>query len=146
VSEDKEKFLLNVMGLLPYHVFSHVEIQKLVFLVQKRLDLNYFDFKADIYGPTDKEIYNVLEKMIKEGKALRWYDTDWRGIPSLQHFQVSYKHIPNTDEFLNEKKRDLIKKLILFVKETEFRELILSIFKEWPEMSVNCVFHGWRKS
>ncbi len=131
----KADLILNILGLVPEEQFSPVQIQKLFFLLDKRLKLNCFNFKAYHYGPYDKDLTDTLTSLaVFSGKI------EIKDINGIAHYQISNNYIPDTSNFLDSEKRDFIKSMVSFVKSLSFKQLCMAIYKEFPEMAENSVF------
>ena len=133
---DKKDFVLNVFSLLPdnHPYLSPIKVQKLFFLIEKRLgkDGTYFNFQPYLYGPYDSNLKAVITELVKDEK-----------MEIEKHNNLSlYKIVKraNTDNFLTKAERDYIQcTLIPFVLQKSFRELCFAIYNEFPEMKVNSV-------
>ena len=130
----KEELITGVLGLTPDITFSPVQIQKLFFLLEKKLNLTYFDFKPYHYGPYDKGLTATLDLLSQEGKI------HIKNIDGIIHYQASSTNTLNSSDFLDEQKRKFIKKMTAFIKNLSFKELCMSIYKEYPEMAENSIF------
>lgn len=133
---DRKEFVLNVFSLLPadYPYLSPIKVQKLFFLIEKRLGQNgtYFNFQPYLYGPYDSELKAVINELVKDEK-----------MEIEKHNNLSlYKIVKRADtaNFLTKAERDYIQcTLIPFVLKKSFRELCFAIYDEFPEMKVNSV-------
>ena len=133
---DRKEFVLNVFSLLPdnHPYLSPIKVQKLFFLIEKRLgkDGAYFNFQPYLYGPYDSNLKSVINELVSEEKV----EIERRNNLSI------YKIVKpvDTDNFLTKQEREYIKcTLIPFVLKKSFRELCFAIYDEFPEMKVNSV-------
>ena len=133
---NKKDFVLNVFSLLPkeHSYLSPIKVQKLFFLIEKRLgkDGTYFNFQPYLYGPYDSTLKYVINELVKDEKI----EIEKRNNVSL------YRIIKpvDTENFLTKAQRDYIQcTLIPFVLKRSFRELCFAIYNEFPEMKVNSV-------
>lgn len=133
---DRDRFIINVFGTIPDETLSPVQTQKLFFLLEKRLGRNYFDFKPYHYGPYDKNLTDTLTMLYCNGLI------QIKNINGINHYQLNKDCSSITENFFNENEKNFIKDLISFIKNLSFRQLCMSIYKEFPEMSVNSVFFG----
>jgi uncharacterized protein YwgA len=131
---NKNEFVFKTLSLLKDKNFSPVQIQKLFFLLEKRLDVKYFDFKPCNYGPYSFELQNFLDAMSSFGGI------ELQNINGINHYKISQDNLQNMDDFFDEKKRNFIIQLGDFIKSLSFKELCMSIYKEFPEMAENSVF------
>ena len=143
---NKEQVVLAALASAAGEVFTPVQIQKLLFLLEKRLWPNhklgpYFDFAAYDYGPFDADVYVVLENLQKKGLVeifnkphLRWnkYKSTTKGAAEGEAVLQS----------LGENVRNYFQALSEFVRRLSFAELVGAIYKAYPEMKVNSVFRG----
>ena len=124
---------------------SPVQIQKLLFLLDKRLAAElggpHFNFVPHNYGPFDRTIYDLLEELAKQGmveivknSALRW--RNYRLSPEGQ--EAGERILDQLDSHV----RDYITKLSAFVRKLSFADLVSTVYAAYPEMKVNSVFQG----
>lgn len=133
--DNKSDYILSIFFLKPEEVFSPVQVQKLFFLLDKRLDLNFFDFKPYHYGPYSHELTNLLDTMSAFDESIEKKD-----INGITHYQLSASYLSNTQSWMSEKQRKFILSMIGFVKKLSFKQLCMAIYKEFPEMAENSVF------
>jgi|ERR1035437_266475 hypothetical protein len=143
---NKEQVVLAALASAAGEVFTPVQIQKLLFLLERRLWPNhelgpYFNFAAYDYGPFDADVYVVLENLQKKGLVeifnephLRWnkYKSTTKGAAEGKAVLQS----------LGEDVRNYLQALSEFVRGLSFAELVGAIYKAYPEMKVNSVFRG----
>jgi len=137
---ERQKFILYVLGLIDDGIISPIQVQKLLFLIEKKIPNivnGFFNFEPYDYGPFDKVIYEELEYLKNAGFIQDVY------IDNVKHSKIKSKidvgiQIPS--ETL-----ERIKKISQFVKECTFKELLVAIYNAYPEMAVNTVFKGWKK-
>jgi hypothetical protein len=136
----KEILLLSLSG---GYRFSPVQVQKLLFLIDKNLPdtagTPFFNFQPYDYGPFDKDVYLELEGLSKEGlveiyqehlSGHRWYALTPEGAKKAQDLAAR----------LDAKSADYIEKLSEFVRSLSFRDLVSAIYKAYPETKINSVF------
>ena len=132
----KEDFILKILSLASDVSFSPVQIQKLFFLVEKRIgyEAKYFKFTPYHYGPYDEELTILIKQLVSDGKITSSI------IDGIVHYSIDTGFQNNIDDFLDESKRSFIsQKLIPFIKSKSFLELCYSIYKEFPEMAKRSV-------
>ncbi len=127
--------------------FSPVQIQKLLFLIDRRIGRDiggpYFDFIPYHYGPFDKGIYGIIDSLVKQGvvdvipvQGLRWklYKLtpfgQTKGESTLSQFREKY--------------RSYIANLSMYVLRLTFDDLVSVIYRSYPEMEVNSIFKADR--
>ena len=143
---NKEQVVLAALATAAGEVFTPVQMQKLLFLLERRLwpvqRLGpFFDFAPYDYGPFDPDIYDVLETLQKKGLVeiirephLRWnkYKTTTEGASAGQSVLQS----------LSADARTYVQTLSDFVRRVSFAELVGAVYRAYPEMRVNSVFQG----
>lgn len=139
---EKSTFVLAAMSPAGGRRYSPVQIQKLMFLLDREIsDLiggPYFVFQPYHYGPFDKDVYAVLETLADQGLV----DLDDRMVnrrscaltPSgLEAGQEAFSE-------LDPKAQDFIRRSSEFVRKHTFSALVSAIYKKYPEMRQNSVF------
>ncbi len=134
---NKETFLLKVLSIINTPL-SPIQIQKLFFLLEKRLpkDAKYFEFKPYFYGPYDKQLTLLLNKLIFNNKI------QVLTMNNVDYYQLNKYYFESTADFLDNRKKEFILEIIDFIKRKNFKELCFAIYNEFPEMKVNSVFNG----
>lgn len=130
----QKEFILTILSLLKNYTFSTFQIQKLFFLLEKRLETGLFEFKPCIYGAYSFELQNYIDSMIDDDKIMI------KNTNGIKHYKINETDILEIESFFDEPKRQFVAKLADFVKSLTFKELSMSIYKEFPEMAVNSVF------
>lgn len=137
----KDELILSTFSTKGNEIFSPVQIQKLLFLIDKKLHNElegpYFDFKPYHYGPFDKGIYLRLDALHLLGKV----DLIKNG--RLTCYKLTNKGLEEGKklfENLSEESKKKIKALTNFVKNLSFSELVSAIYKTYPEMKSNSIF------
>lgn len=141
---DKQELLLIALGAGGKHEHTPVQVQKLLFLIDKnvgaRIGGAVFDFVPYDYGPFDASVYEILREL-EEGGYVSSCETS-RG----------WKRHALTDKGVSEAERltqgvdpvviDYIKRVSEFVRKLSFSDLVSAIYKAYPEMKANSVFRG----
>ena len=127
----QEDFIVNVLSLAPDKSLSPVQIQKLFFLLEKRLGKKYFDFRPHHYGPYDRYLTKILDFSDK---------IESLNINGVTHYKIKENSIVRDNSTFNEQQKNFTIEMINFVKDLSFKELCMSIYKEFPDMAVNSVF------
>jgi uncharacterized protein len=134
---------LVLAGLAPAKGGSHtpVQVQKLFFLLEKNIPETYngplFNFKPYNYGPFDRDVYLVLQKLEEEGLVDIDSQFNWRTYGLTVLGQEEADKIFNQ---LPKKAKDFIPAISEFVRGLNFTELVRAIYKAYPEMKRNSVF------
>lgn len=141
----RKELVLASMATCGGHTYTPVQLQKLLFLLDKRaaaeLSGPHFNFKPYHYGPFDKAVYDELDVLEQHGLVevirephlkLRKYrlrpEGEKVGVQSLEKLDV--------------KTKDYVQKLSDFVRTTSFPQLVSAIYQAYPDMRVNSVFVG----
>lgn len=139
---NKQELVLIALGVGGKHEHTPVQIQKLLFLIDKNLGARIggpvFDFVPYDYGPFDPSIYEALREL--EGGGFVCSSESSRG----------WKWHSLTDKGISEAERlakeadpavvDYIKRVSEFVRKLSFSDLVSAIYKAYPEMKANSVF------
>lgn len=140
----KKELLLAALAAGHGQVHTPVQIQKLIFLIEKNLSEQLggtaFSFVPYDYGPFDSSLYDVLRAM--EGDGLAVSETTTRG---WKKYKLTVDGQASGEELLNsipQQASDYIRKISSLVRELNFAELLSTVYKAYPEMKVNSVFKG----
>lgn len=142
---NRNDFVLAVLASSNNAIYSPVQIQKLFFLIEKKIpelsENNYFDFTPYNYGPFDPNIYDVISELTSSedlemisdinSRIMKYNTTDKGQIRGEQILQS-----------LGENATGKIKILSDFVRKLSFSELVSAIYKEYPDMKKNSIFRG----
>ncbi len=142
---NRNEFVHAVFASLNNAIYSPVQIQKLLFLIGKKIpelsENNYFNFTPYNYGPFDPEIYDVISELISSedlklindpnSRIMRYSTTDKGQIRGKQILQSLGKNTISKIKILSE-----------FVRKLSFFELVSAIYKEYPEMKKYSIFRG----
>jgi hypothetical protein len=141
----RQNLILAVLATGDGATFTPVRIQKLLFLIDRRIPQEvrgpHFNFVPYDYGPFDSSIYQDLELLaideeieIVEVPNLRW-----------KKYRLTPDGLRVGSSVLNQFGEDTagyIRKLTEFVGKLSFAELVGAIYKAYPDMKVNSVFRG----
>lgn len=140
---DRKSFTLAVLSCGNGRNFTPVQVQKLFFIFDREIAAAvggpHFHFEAYHYGPFDKTVYTVLEDLSEEGlveiqdsRILRKYKLTPQGQAAGEGQLKS----------LAPKIRDYIQRLVEYVQNRSFAELVSAVYRAYPEMKVNSVFNS----
>lgn len=141
---NRQELLLIALGAGGKHEHTPVQVQKLLFLIDKNVGTRvggpFFDFVPYDYGPFDASVYEVLGELEADGYI------------SSCESPYAWKRHALTDKGVSEAKRlawgldpivtDYIKVTSEFVRGLSFSDLVSAIYKAYPEMKANSVFRG----
>lgn len=138
---ERKDFVLAVLAAGGCGVqYSPVQVQKLFFLIDREIpDLvkgPHFHFGPYNYGPFDKAVYDELEALEDGGYVEATFQQTWRNYRLTAGGQEKGEKLLNS---LNEQAQDYIKRASEFVRSLSFRQLVLAIYKAFPEMRENSV-------
>ncbi len=136
-------FVLAVLSAAEQGEFQPVHVQKLFFLIDKRVStpgIPYFDFQPYDYGPYDIDVYHELDRLqgIRLVRKIVTGDGWGRRTYSLTH--EGQQRGGELFSSLPEGIRKKIKTLVEFVLSLSFTQLVSAIYKRYPEMKENSVF------
>jgi uncharacterized protein len=135
---NKEEIVL--LALNTGRGFTPVQIQKMIFLMQKKLSNeiseDVFNFEAYHYGPFNSSIYDTLNDLETRGLVKK---TLFANSPREYKITEDGEHTSNEISF---EKREYIKSLSDYIHSLSFSELVSKIYKDYPDMKKNSVFEG----
>lgn len=139
----KNDFVLSVLSLKEGAEYKPVQVQKLFFLIDKKLEDQfnepYFNFRPFDYGPFDKEVYQSLERLSKSG-LVEIINTGNEGRRIYRLTSKGKEEGNRLSAQLSEETSKRIKILQDFVLSLSFSQLVSAIYHAFPEMAVNSVF------
>ena len=139
---DKQSIILAAFSTANDRNFSPVQIQKLLFLIDKNVGEKiggpFFNFQPYDYGPFDSEIYTVLNQLISDG-LLEQIETS-RGWKLYKLTQTGLEKGQLELTNLEQKFQTYFEELASFIHSLSFSQLVSTIYKAYPEMKVNSVF------
>jgi hypothetical protein len=123
--------------------YSAVQIQKLLFLIDREIsdlvDGPHFNFKPYHYGPFDKGVYDVVERLERNGQMEVERDPSLR----IRKFRLTQNGIDRGQTVLKQmpdKARSYIERASSFVQRSTFASLVSAIYKRYPDMKKNSIF------
>ena len=120
--------------------FNAVQLQKLLFLVDKEaaqwFDGPIFDFRPCQYGPFDEAVYRELDELIRRGFIQIGHGGAY---PRYSITPSGYTHGSSMLEGLPSSLRRYLEKAAQWVLSVTLAQLLLAIYRRYPEMAVNSV-------
>lgn len=140
---DRRDLLLAALTPAAREPYTPVQLQKMIFLIDREIpDLvegPHFHFQPYNYGPFDKAVYDELEVLECKGYVETIGESTWRNYRLTKAGQEMGK---KTFDSLPPEAQDYINRVSEFVKRLTFRQLVLAVYKAFPEMKENSVFQG----
>jgi len=142
---DKQDIILAAFAAAKRAVFTPVQVQKLLFLIDMKIPEQvggpFFEFVPYDYGPFDKDVYQQLEELAKNElvEILPCPGLSWN------KYQLTVEGQERGEEVLSElapEVADYLRSLSQFVRSLSFAELVSSIYRAYPDMRVNSVFRN----
>jgi uncharacterized protein YwgA len=134
---NKKEVILAAMAPAKSNKYSPVQIQKLLFLMDKAFSaitgVPILNFQPYYYGPFDKSIIDELEQLRDDGLILFTSEGTYTSYSLSSRGQVEGEKILYS---MPEKPREYIKLLSEFVRKLSFAELVSVISKDFPDMKI----------
>jgi len=141
---DRDQTVLAALAADPGSMFEPVQIQKLMFLIDKRqakaLGGAKFDFQPYDYGPFDSAVYRTLESLAAQGLVAIGVNARGR-----RTYTLTTDGTKRGEVLLGELRgdvRDDIAGASSWVRRLSFAALVSAIYQMYPEMRANSVFQG----
>jgi len=140
---DRNALILAAMVPGGTHPYTPVQIQKLLFLVDRQIPQHvggpHFNFTPYHYGPFDRAVYHELNQLEAQGlvaidrsSPLRTFSLTASGIEAGT---AALKTLPQPIQ-------DFLEKASTFVRTLSFSSLVSAIYKAFPDMRENSVFQS----
>jgi len=138
---DRRDLLLAALTPAAREPYTPVQLQKMMFLIDREIpDLvggTHFRFEPYNYGPFDRAVYDELEALEAQGYVETMGVHTWRNYRLTKAGQEFGEKILDS---LPPEAQDYLRRVSEFVRSLSFRELVLAIYKAFPEMKENSVF------
>jgi uncharacterized protein YwgA len=141
---DRLRVILVGLGASDGAVHTPVQIQKLLFIVDKKasryLSGPHFSFVPHYYGPFDRQIYSDLENLEEQGlvDVVSDRSVSWKKYRLTRFGQIEADKVL---EEIDPAVRQFLESASAFVRKLSFAQLVSAVYKAYPEMKVNSVFH-----
>lgn len=142
---NRDQAILACMGTKPTHTFTPVQLQKLLFLFDKRVapavagTQSVFSFEPYDYGPFDRQVYRDLEDLEQLDAVSIERDADRK----MRRYRLTDKGAREAEGYLEtipEPWRGYLGRLAQFVTTASFAQLVSTIYQAYPDMRVNSIF------
>ena len=141
---DREAFVLMALAAGGQNIYSPVQVQKLLFLLDDNIPDAvggpHFDFQPYDYGPFDKAVYKVLECL--EGQKLASIIPTGGGWKNYTLTPTGFEEGRKHFDSMGAKVSQYAEKLAHFVTTASFSQLVSAIYSHYPEMKVHSVFNS----
>jgi hypothetical protein len=141
----RDEFILAAMAPGAGYAYSPVQVQKLLFLLDRQIPRElqgpHFDFEPYHYGPFDSAVYYALEQLAQPQQGFVLIDR----ARSPRTFALTADGVAEGNRILgtvSPDTRDFIVRTCSFVRTQSFSSLVSAIYKAFPEMRVNSVFQS----
>jgi hypothetical protein len=139
----RDEFILAAMAPGASYAYSPVQVQKLLFLLDRQIPVQvqgpHFDFEPYHYGPFDSAVYYALEQLALQGLVLIDHARSPRTFALTADGVAEGNRVLGT---VSADTRDFIIRTCSFVRTQSFSSLVSAIYKAFPEMRVNSVFQS----
>jgi uncharacterized protein YwgA len=139
----KEELILAAFGASKIHSYEPVQIQKLIFIFQKRasqlFEVEPFDFRAYDYGPFSVDIYSCLDELAAEGYII----IEGEPFSRYRRYCLSESGKEKAISFLGlitEPYKKYLCQLVNWIQYLSFSQIVGAVYKEFPEMRAHSVF------
>ena len=141
----RQELMLAALSTAGQRCFSPVQVQKLFFLIDRRLAKGtggpHFDFQPYDYGPFDQIVYQELDVLHSTGYVDVSDGSPW----DPRQYSLTDSGLQKGKEILAKLESPTqsgISRLADFVRSVSFGQLVSAIYREYPETKVNSVFNG----
>ena len=140
----RDELVLAAMAPGGGHRYSPVQVQKLLFLIERQiqpaiLEGPHFDFRPYHYGPFDITVYSALGQLATRGLV----SIDRSSEPRT--FSLTPEGVAQGNDSLRQlpaDTQDFFRRASEFVRAHSFSSLVAAIYKAFPEMRANSVFQS----
>jgi hypothetical protein len=123
--------------------YTPVQVQKLFFLLDREaadaLGGPYFQFQPYDYGPFDRQVYNGLDELAREGLARIESSGRYRVYALTQEGYLKGDRLIGE---LPANGQDFIVTAAEWIRKLSFQQLVAAIYNRYPEMKAKSVFRG----
>ena len=141
----RQDWLLIALSRSPGGAMSPVQIQKALFLfgqeVGGSIGTKFYSFEPYDYGPFNAAIYADLRRMTGAGHVR----AEWSPERSWKSYTITGSGrnaalVLETDA--DTRLTEFLGRIVVWVKEQSFSDLLRSVYAAYPEFAVNSVFRG----
>ena len=137
----RKDILLNIIVAAQGNPISPVQLQKIAFLVgqQFKNELppeDFYEFVPYDYGPFCKEIYTDAINLEKEG----YVQIEPSPLHTRRQYRATYGSRDANLSHIQPELQQYIEQAVEWAMSLTFRQLVSSIYKNYPEYGVNSIF------
>ena len=122
----KNDLILLALDCADLDGLDPVQLQKTIFIFCREMKIEEFNFIPESFGPFDVEIFSISKQLATEGLIRISFPKT--------HYYISSngrKHIQETKE------REYMQKLVSWVQQVNFFQLLSTVYEKYPEMAKN---------
>ena len=141
----REDWVLLALYYAGDRSLSPVQLQKSLFILGENLPkliknkLEYYHFTPYNYGPFDVNIYKDALDLSKKGLLNIQYSLG-KSYPDYVVTENGVKVAKEIDKAVNKEITKYLEKIISWIKDLSFYELLKIIYKFYPQFKINSVF------
>ncbi len=121
--------------------FSPIQVQKALFLMDREaaelVDGPHFEFVPYDYGPFDRSVYEVLDDLSRGGLVEKRNSGRYREYALTRE---GYESGLAKLDGLPDKVGSFLRRLVEWVRELTFQQLVTAIYRRYPDMKANSIF------
>ena len=141
----RQDWLLLALSKSPCGTMSPVQIQKALFRFGQEtggsLGAEFYSFEPYDYGPFDAAIYIDLRQMT----SLGYVRGEWSPGRSWENYTITgpgRKAARVLEDDADPRLAEFLGRIVAWVRERSFSDLLRSVYAAYPEFAVNSVFRG----
>ena len=141
----RQDWLLLALSKFPGGAMSPVQIQKALFLFSQEvggsIGPEFYSFEPYDYGPFDAKIYVDLRRMTTVGHVRGEWSPgrNWKNYATTKSGRKAALVLENDADA---RLAEFLGRIVVWVKERSFSDLLRSVYAAYPEFAVNSVFRG----
>ena len=132
------RYTLAVLSTANGSEWSPVQLQKMFFLLDKKLGSSWWNFVPYDYGPFDPSVYREVEQLERDGLA-RLTDS---GVRFYALTPVGQRDGELSLNSMCERTRNYIRSLSAWLRPLSFAQLVAAVSRDYPEMRLSSMPPG----
>jgi len=140
---ERKNWTLLVINAAGFNGLSPVQLQKSLFLISKNLSSivgsSFYNFEPYDYGPFDANVYADARLLVQEGlvRMNRVSGQNWVYYTITPEGAEAARRVEST---ISPEAAEYVHKVVAWVRQLSFVDLITAIYRAYPEYQVNSVF------